>query len=922
MSDETEQPSRGLREATPARITAEASLRESEARFRFIIDMSPGLIWVTDTGKLCTWFNKTWLAFTGRSIHQELGHGWMASVFPDDLAVCRQIVDAHFDAREPFSVEYRLRRHDGEYRWVLSIGQPRFDKHGEFKGYVGTCLDITGRKRAEMERTQFQTFFNLSLDMMCIASTDGYFQKINPAFKRVLGYSEEELLARPLVDFLVAEDRLTALRNVAMLIQGSGNSRIENRFRCKDGTVRLLSWGIFPDPDGRTIYATAHDVTEQRATEEQLNKLWLAVEQTSQGIVITDLSGRIEYINEAFSKINGYSAEEMLGRNPRMFKSGQTPATVYAELWATLNRGEIWQGEFINARKDGAVYIESARISPVRQPDGQITHYLAIKEDITEYKRAADSIRESKILLQDVIDATPDWIYVKDREHRFALVNEACAKAHHQTPSSMIGRPDSDFIPSSVRFGEQDADLEGVHDDDERVFAGETIHKPYDRMFFDNGDVRVFDTVKRPMFDSAQRVSGNLCYRRDITERFNKDQEQQLLERQLRQAQKMELIGHLTGGIAHDFNNILSAVFGYAELIQMAPDVVRNPPLALYVQEILQAGIRAKELVAQLLTFSHRREAATQAIDVTSIIQEVTKLLRSTMPTSISIDCVIADALPEVLISPVQLHQIVMNLGVNARDAMEESGMVRIKAEQVTLEGTQSCASCHTNYSGTYLMISVRDSGAGIQPEHLLRIFDPFFTTKEVGRGSGLGLSVLHGIIHSANGHIEVRTVQNQGTEFRVYLPPHSSEVSPTPVDTKKDSGHSLIRGRVMVVDDEASIVGFMTVLLENLGCQVTGLTSSTKALQMFQNDPGCVDLVITDQTMPELTGVELARGMLACRPDIPIILSTGYSNVIDDEAVRTAGIRRFLMKPVPARVLADVVAEYLTVKTPDRADP
>ena len=244
--------------------------------------------------------------------------------------------------------------------------------------------------------------------------------------------------------------------------------------------------------------------------------------------------------------------------------------------------------------------------------------------------------------------------------------------------------------------------------------------------------------------------------------------------------------------------------------------------------------------------------------------------------------------------------------------------VVRIKAERISIEDVRSCASCHTNYSGNYLMISVRDSGVGIPAENLLRIFDPFFTTKDVGRGSGLGLSVLHGIIHSANGHIEVRTVPNQGTEFRVYLPPHASKASPTPGTVKKETDHAPIRGRVMVVDDEASIVGFMTVLLENLGCQVIGLTSSIKALQMFQNDPNCVDLVITDQTMPELTGVELADGMLACRPDIPIVLSTGYSNVIDDEAVRAVGIRRFLMKPVPAKVLSDIVTEYLSARTPD----
>ena len=658
------------------RKLSEAALRESEARFRFIVDKSPGLIWVTDVNEQCSWFNKTWLTFTGRNIHQELGNGWIESVHVDDLAASQKIAHTQFDLREPFSLEYRLRRHDGEYRWILCIGQPRFDENGAFKGYVGTCLDTT------------------------------------------------------------------------------------------------------------------------------------------------------------------------------------------------------------------------------------------------ENKQATEAIRESKALLQDVIDSTPDWICVKDREHRFMLVNQQFAKAFKQSPAGMIGRRDTDFIPDNLRFDTQKRSIEILHSDDDAVFSGQTIHRPEDKVFFENGDLRVFESSKRPMRDSSQAITGNLCIRRDITERFVKDQAQELLETQLRQAQKMELIGHLTGGIAHDFNNILAAVFGYAELIQMSPEIERNPQLSLYIQEILQAGIRAKELVAQLLTFSHRREVASQAIDVTAIIAEVAKLLRVTMPTSISIECSLADSLPAVLISPVQLHQILMNLGVNARDAMANSGTVQIRAEHVRLDDVRSCASCHANFSGHYLLISVRDNGSGIAQDKLSRIFDPFFTTKEVGRGSGLGLSVLHGIVHSANGHIEVITAPGKGTEFRIYLSPHENEARILSREIRSDAGTSRVHGTVMVVDDEASIVRFMTVLLENLGCRVIGLTSSSEALKMFQENPRCLDLLMTDQTMPELSGVELARAMLAGRPDLPIMLSTGYSNAIEEDKMRQVGIRRFLMKPVPAKVLADIVAEYLAVKT------
>ena len=750
-------------------------------------------------------------------------------------------------------------------------------------------------------------------------SRDGAVKAVNRAASALLGLERRASPApfapfAPFALFVVAAERDRWQAHLAALGEQDEPAGIGLNLQRVDGTVfsAQLDCRALASPDGRRILVAVTDITRASATEEQLNMLWLATEQTSQAIVVTDLQARIEYVNAAFCTTSGYSADEMIGCNPRMLQSGRTPVSTYRDLWAALKRGEIWRGEFVNARKNGEVYVESVCVSPVRQRDGRITHYLAIKEDITEYKRSIDAIRESKALLQGVIDASPDWIYVKDRTHRFILVNEQFAGALRQKPAALIGRLDSDFIPLRMCFGEHGAGVERLHEDDDAALAGRSIHRPYDKIIFDDGEVRVFDSYKTPMRDVSNVVQGCLCYRRDITERFNKEQQQKRLEMQLQQAQKMELIGHLTGGIAHDFNNILAAVFGYAELLQMSPEIEKNPQLSLYLQEILQAGIRAKELVAQLLTFSHRRELASQAINVTAIVKEVARLLRSTMPTSISIECALADDLPEVLISPVQLHQVLMNLGVNARDAIAGSGTIQLATRRVALAGARRCASCHQNFSGRYLMISVRDSGSGIHPENMLRIFDPFFTTKAVGQGSGLGLSVLHGIVHSADGHIEVRTVPGQGSEFRVYLPVHVGEAAPAPEAVRSEPSGSRVRGTVMVVDDEASIVRFITVLLEKLGCRVVGLSNPGEALQMFLADPSCVDLVLTDQTMPGISGIELARAMIDCRPDIPVVLSTGYSNVIDEDAARQVGIRRFLMKPVPAKVLSDIVAEYL----------
>ena len=734
----------------------------------------------------------------------------------------------------------------------------------------------------------------------------------------IFGYTETEISGQALTVLMPERFRNRHLKGMSQALTGEDSLMIGGQSALaglrKDGTEFALELSLarWDDGDQRFVTATLRDVSARKAAEQQIRMLSQAVEQSPESIVITNLQAEIEYVNHTFLLATGYSRDEVIGRNPRVLHSGNTPAATYVSLWAALAQGDTWQGEFYNRRKDGSEYTEFAIISPIRQADGRITHYLAVKEDITERKRAAEALRESAILLQKVIDATPDWIYVKDTEYRFTLVNRSFARAFGQTPENMIGRTDTEFLSLEQIARHESEGMRNFRGDDDAVLRGETIHDPCDRVFFNNGEDRVFDTFKYPLHDATRGIFGVLGVRRDITERINREAEQKALEAQLLQAQKMELVGHLTGGIAHDFNNILASILGYAELMQMSPDIRKNANLGKYLQEILQSGIRAKDLVAQLLTFSHKRVAATEAISVAPIVEEVMQLLRSTIPASISIRTVIGDELPEVLISPVQLHQIVMNLAVNARDAIDGTGSIDVRVESRHVDQARVCDACHLEFGGHLVLISVRDSGSGIPQANLSRIFDPFFTTKGVGKGSGLGLSVLHGIVHSANGHLAVRTKPGEGTEFRIFLPAQVPEARSS--DPAGESARESFRfgGHVMVVDDEAVIVEYMKVLFEELGCRVTGVTSSSAALRLFESNPRDIDMVITDQAMPEMTGIELCRAMLARRPDLPIVMNTGYSSEIDAGMAQKIGIRRFLVKPVPAKVLEDLVAEYL----------
>ncbi|MCF8211685.1 MAG: response regulator [Rhodoferax sp.] len=544
-----------------------------------------------------------------------------------------------------------------------------------------------------------------------------------------------------------------------------------------------------------------------------------------------------------------------------------------------------------------------------------IKDYRAIKEDSDLQKRVTDATLQSKILIQKVIDASPDWIFVKDAENRFMLVNETFAKALDLHPEDLIGHRDTEFMPPELYEGDPRTGSLGLHDYDKAVFRGETVHLEREKIFLTGDKPRVFDTYKTPLRDAEQRIYGNLCYRRDITDRFNKEEQQQLLERQLQQAQKMELIGHLTGGIAHDFNNILASILGHTELIQMTSEATLSPQTNKYLREVLQAGIRGKELVQQLLTFSQKREAAATTIFAQPIVKEVVKLLQSTLPASIAIKIKLGKSLPQVLMSSVQLHQILMNLGINARDAISGTGTIDVFVDAARVQAPRHCESCHQSFEGNYLMISVRDTGVGIAPENRSRIFDPFFSTKPVGSGSGLGLSVLHGIVHSAEGHIELVTEPGSGADFRIYLPAHEPKADAHAPYPMPDSQGMHLSSRVMVVDDEAGIVGVLTALLEGSGCTVMGFTDASAALRAFHDASDDVDLVITDLSMPELSGVDLAQAMLEIRPDLPIIMCTGYSAVMDESMALKIGICRFLIKPVPATVILSAVAHCLGVK-------
>ncbi len=411
-----------------------------------------------------------------------------------------------------------------------------------------------------------------------------------------------------------------------------------------------------------------------------------------------------------------------------------------------------------------------------------------------------------------------------------------------------------------------------------------------------------------------------LTIARDITERIEAEKEKAKLRSQLRQAQKMEAIGTLAGGIAHDFNNILQSIFGYTEIASIHASQGKDPNEAL--DNILTASQRAKGLINQILSFSRQSEQEKQTVQINLIVKEVLKLIRASLPATIEIKGrnLNSDAVVEA--DPIQIHQVMMNLCSNAHHAMREGGgVLEVKLSDIDID-REKAAQCGGIQAGPYIELTIRDSGHGIPTEYMDRIFDPYFTSKEKGEGTGLGLAVVHGIISSHGGAITVESEISKGTAFHVIFPKKnkiSAQDKPAAVDAP---GRQEGTERILFIDDEPALIDIGKEILSTLGYDVTPCTASDEALDLFKANPERFDLVITDLTMPKMTGDLLAQELMRMRPEIPVILFTGYSDLVSRERFNKLGIRDCLMKPLTRKDLAESIRRVLDTPATDTEKP
>lgn len=606
-------------------------------------------------------------------------------------------------------------------------------------------------------------------------------------------------------------------------------------------------------------------------------------------ILIMDGKGLISFWNPAAESIFGYKEEEILGRNLHHLLAPERYHRVHDKAFKHFTK--TGQGRAINrtleleaVHRDGHEISIELSLSKYETIDQY--HTIGIIRDITARKKSEEELRESEARFRALHNASFGGIAI----HDFGVILDC-----NQGLSEMTGFSEDELIGMDGLF---------LIAPEWREMVRENIAAGFEASYEAEGLRK--DGSNYPLYLRGSNIPYKGRQLR-VTE-FRDISEQKLLEAKLVQAQKMEAIGTLAGGIAHDFNNILAGILGYVDLSsKVTPE---SSPAGPFLKKALKGLSRAKDLVKQILAFSRLGESEMDIVELTPLVEEVVKLLLPSLPSNITIEQAVPADVMAVRADSTQLHQILMNLLTNAVHAMEEHGGVL----SITLENTELSAMDVQGHIGLrpgfYVRISVRDTGPGIPAEVLERIFDPYFTTKSVGKGSGLGLAIVHGIIKNYGGHIAVESEPGKGAAFHVYL--QASETIPEEV--VEDSAPSPEGGteHVLLVDDEEIVADMGKSILEHLGYRVSVFTNSDMALAAFRHKPFLYDLVMTDQTMPGITGEDLAKKILAVRADIPIIICTGYSSTMTEEKAEKLGIRGFAMKPLTLNDLSVIVRQVL----------
>jgi len=864
-------------------------------------------------------------------------------VHPDDIGRVKMTVSntlerawhTDTDRDTVFNHEFRVKTKTGEWRWMHSRWKAlEWEENDRPLRLVGTSTDISKQKQTEEALRESEERYRILVektdDPIALLNTNLEFVDCNPKFLELAQWDISELIAHPIWEYsptlqLHGTDPQEAIKQHALKALSGQSQKFILWLSRKDGyCMEMLAFLDALTLGGKQylqIIARDVSVIEEPGTfiSFQGSDWKRLVEQSVVGIYLIQ-EGLFCYVNEKLAHTTGYSPLDLtnkMGLNDLIPTDDDSPPLLASFCQQKVEEKKLYQFHCRLRTKNGDTrHVELRGFETIYHGKRTLIGTICGAEEQLQFQHGQvlplDETREHKGLmgyLSDIIDFLPHAILVIDQTGKIIFWNRAMALLSGMDKEAMLGKDDYEYaLPFYGKRAPMLIDF-ALHPD-----MGRTEHlSPVQEMgnvYVNKLKVKNLPTGETHLLITAsvlknarQEVIGAIQCIQDITER-------KLLESQLRQAQKMEAIGALVGGIAHDFNNILSALTGYTELAIMSKEkaeLVDN-----YLAQVLKACDRAKGLVSQILVFSRQREHEKVLVDIRVVVKEVLKLLSASLPSTIEIIQLLAPEPLTIMADPTQIHQIIMNLCTNAAHAMaQKGGTLTIHLSKTVIGEEETDPNDHK--PGAYAHLIVSDTGYGIDRDIIDKIFDPFFTTKRRGKGTGLGLWVVHGIVQRYNGYIQVKSELGQGTTFFIDLP----FVSERREAGDRKTEDILLGGNesILLVDDEKNLLTVMEDFLKSLGYRVVSQANSRKALDMVKASPQRFDLVIADMTMPNLTGLELSRNILAINPNMPIILCTGFSESVTESSAKKIGIKEFIFKPIPLRQLARSIRRVLDGK-------